>query len=52
MGIKERKEREKESRRQQIMVAAKKIFTEKGFNRATMDDIVNEAELSPGTLYL
>ena len=52
MGIKERKEREKESRRQQIMVAAKKIFTEKGFNRATMDDIANEAELSPGTLYL
>ncbi len=52
MGIKERKEREKESRRQQIMVAAKKVFTEKGFNRATMDDIAHEAELSPGTLYL
>ena len=52
MGIKERKEREKERRRQQIIVAAKKIFTEKGFNKATMDDIANEAELSPGTLYL
>jgi len=52
MGIKERKEREKERRRQQITVAAKKVFSDKGFNRATMDDIANEAELSPGTLYL
>ena len=52
MGIRERKEREKERRRQQIMVAAKKVFTEKGFSKATMDDIANEAELSPGTIYL
>jgi AcrR family transcriptional regulator len=52
MGIRERKEREKERRRQQIMVAAKKVFTEKGFNKATMDDIAGEAELSPGTIYL
>jgi len=52
MGIQERKEREKERRRQQIMVAAKRIFSDKGFGRATMEDIANEAELSPGTLYL
>ena len=52
MGIQERKEREKERRRQQIMVAAKRVFTDKGFNRATMEDIAQEAELSPGTLYL
>jgi len=52
MGIQERKEREKERRRQQIMVAAKRVFSEKGFNRATMEDIAQEAELSPGTLYL
>jgi AcrR family transcriptional regulator len=52
MGIQERKEREKERRRQQIIVAAKRVFTEKGFNRATMEDIASEAELSPGTLYL
>jgi AcrR family transcriptional regulator len=52
MGIKERKEREKERRKQQITVAAKKVFSDKGFNHATMDDIANEAELSPGTLYL
>ena len=52
MGIKERKEREKERRRQQIMVAAKRVFSVKNFNRATMEDIAKEAELSPGTIYL
>ena len=52
MGIQERKERERERRRQQIIVAAKKVFSEKGFNKATMDDIAGQAELSPGTLYL
>lgn len=52
MGIRERKERERERRRQQIVVAAKRVFSEKGFNKATMEDIAKEAELSPGTLYL
>jgi AcrR family transcriptional regulator len=52
MGIQERKERERERRRQQIMVAAKRVFTIKGFSKATMEDIAKEAELSPGTLYL
>jgi len=52
MGIQERKEREKERRRQQIIVAAKRVFSKKGFNKATMEDIAHEAELSPGTLYL
>ena len=52
MGIQERKERERERRRQQIIVAAKRIFKEKGFGGATMEDIAKEAELSPGTLYL
>jgi AcrR family transcriptional regulator len=52
MGIHERKEREKERRRQQILVSAKRVFSDKGFSHATMEDIANEAELSPGTLYL
>jgi AcrR family transcriptional regulator len=34
------------------MVAAKRVFSEKGLNKATMEDIAKEAELSPGTLYL
>ncbi|MGA7145605.1 MAG: TetR/AcrR family transcriptional regulator [Desulfobacterales bacterium] len=52
MGIKERKEREKGRRRQQIMVAAKRVFSQRSFNKATMEDIAKEAELSPGTIYL
>ncbi|MDD2317293.1 MAG: TetR/AcrR family transcriptional regulator [Desulfobacterales bacterium] len=52
MGIQERKERERERRRQQIIVAAKRVFSDKGFNKSTMEDIAQEAELSPGTLYL
>jgi AcrR family transcriptional regulator len=52
MGIQERKQREKERRRQQIIVAAKRVFVEKGYSRATMENIATEAELSAGTLYL
>ncbi len=52
MGIQERKEREKARRHQQIIVAAKRVFSAKGFNKATMEDIAKEAELSPGTIYL
>ncbi len=52
MGIQERKQRERERRRQQIIVAAKRVFSEKGFSNTTMEDIAGEAELSPGTLYL
>ena len=51
MSIHERKEREKERRRQQILVAAKKIISRKGFNNTIIEDIAAEAELSPGTLY-
>jgi AcrR family transcriptional regulator len=52
MGIRERKQRERERRRQQILVAAKRVFSTKGFAGATMEDIAREAELSAGTLYL
>jgi AcrR family transcriptional regulator len=52
MGIQERKKREKARRRQQILVAAKRVFADKGFGKATMEDIAKEAELSAGTLYL
>jgi len=52
MGIAERKEREKRIRKQQIAEAAKKVFAERGFKGATMEDIARKAELSPATLYL
>jgi TetR/AcrR family transcriptional regulator len=52
MGVKERKEREKEERRNQILEAGEKIFLEKGLNNTTMDEIASMCELSKGTLYL
>ncbi|MEX2235706.1 MAG: TetR/AcrR family transcriptional regulator, partial [Cyclobacteriaceae bacterium] len=52
MGIPERKEREKEHRREEILNAAQRVFFEKGLQTATMDEIAEAAELSKGTLYL
>jgi AcrR family transcriptional regulator len=52
MGILERKEREKEARRNQILDAAESVFAAKGIASATMDDIAREAELAKGTIYL
>jgi AcrR family transcriptional regulator len=52
MGIYERKQREKEKRKIEIINAARKVFSSKGFNSSTMEEIATEAELSPGTLYL
>lgn len=52
MGISERKEREKEQRRNDIIDAAEIVFFEKGLTNSTMDEVAEEAELSKGTLYL
>ncbi|MCH7612773.1 MAG: TetR/AcrR family transcriptional regulator [Candidatus Marinimicrobia bacterium] len=52
MGILERKKREKQQRRADIMEAAKDVFFSKGLMSATMDEIAERAELSKGTLYL
>jgi len=52
MGIEERKEREKMMRRRAILDAAKKVFVAKGFAGATMENIAEEAEFSPATIYL
>lgn len=52
MGIPERKEREKEQRKHDILNAAEKVFFSKGVKNTTMDDVAKAAELSKGTLYL
>ena len=52
MGIAERKEREKQLRREEIVTAAEKVFFSRGFDLSTMDDVAEKAELSKGTLYL
>ncbi|GAB6147003.1 TetR/AcrR family transcriptional regulator [Desulfocicer niacini] len=52
MGIVERRIREKRQRRQQIMAAAELVFQERGFANATLAQIADHAEVSPGTVYL
>lgn len=52
MGIIERKMREKQQRKDDIVLAAESVFFLKGFENATMEDIADKAELSKGTLYL
>lgn len=52
MGTAERREREKEQRRQAIINCAEKIIFSKGYEKATMDEVAAECELSKGTLYL
>jgi AcrR family transcriptional regulator len=51
MGIKERRQREKDLRRQQILEAAKELLMLKGFKFSTMEEIANRAELNPATIY-
>lgn len=45
-------EMEKEQRRQQIIEAAKRVFIRKGYEKSTLKDIVEEAEMSRGWIYL
>ncbi|MDD2227780.1 MAG: TetR/AcrR family transcriptional regulator [Candidatus Cloacimonetes bacterium] len=52
MGIRERRQREKEQRRDDIIEAASQVFFKKGLADATMDEIATQAELSKATLYL
>ncbi len=52
MSIAERKVREKENRRNDILDAAESVFFTKGMEASTMDEVAEVAELSKGTLYL
>jgi len=47
-----RREREKLAHRQEILDAATRVFAEKGFFSATLDEVAQEAEFSKGTVYL
>jgi AcrR family transcriptional regulator len=40
------------ARRGEILDAATKVFSEKGFHSATLDDIASEAEVSKGSIYI
>lgn len=46
-----RRERERLTRRQEIIAAARTVFARRGFNDATLDDVAELAEFGKGTLY-
>jgi len=46
-----RKEREKLLRRREIIEAAKRVFAEKGYRNATLEEIAAAAEFGKGTIY-
>ncbi len=52
MGIKERRAREKEQLRQQILSAARELFVNEGYENVSMRKIANKIEYSPTTIYL
>jgi AcrR family transcriptional regulator len=51
-AVKERREEEKRLRGRQILAAAKRVYSGKGFASATIEDIAAEARVSVGTIYL
>lgn len=52
MGITERKEREKENLRQEIVDAAREIFVAEGYESLSMRKVAERIEYSPTTIYL
>ena len=51
MGLKERKAREKQARRRQIIDAARSLLFEKGLQATSINQIAKRAELAVGTIY-
>lgn len=51
MGTKERKERERQKRSNDILEAALRQFESKGFLNTTLQDVAKEAEISVGLIY-
>lgn len=52
MSKAERKERERELRRNEIVDAAQDLFFSRGYENVTMEDIAKELEMARATLYL
>ena len=52
MGTQERRKREKENLRQEILDAARRLFLRNGFANVSMRQIAEKIEYSPTTIYL
>jgi AcrR family transcriptional regulator len=48
----DRKEKEKQLRKKDILEAAERVFAKKGFHDTTMNDIARESQFAVGTIYL
>jgi AcrR family transcriptional regulator len=47
-----RAERRRAERREAILVAAKRVFRDKGYHQASVHDIIDDAQIARGTFYL
>lgn len=52
MAIADRKEREREKMKRQILDSAMKLFLELGYEKTSIRSIAEDIEYSPGTIYL
>jgi AcrR family transcriptional regulator len=52
VGTQDRREQDRARRRQDLLLAARNVFAENGFRRATVDEIARRAEVAKGTIYL
>src|SRR3974377_818614 len=52
MGVQERRARERQELRQEILAAARDLFVREGFENVSMRKIAEKIEYSPTTIYL
>jgi AcrR family transcriptional regulator len=52
MGIKQRRAREKEDLREEILEAARTLFVKEGYESVSIRKIADKVEYAPGTIYL
>jgi AcrR family transcriptional regulator len=52
MGVQERRAREKQGIREEILEAARALFVKEGFENVSIRKIAEKIEYSPGTIYL
>jgi AcrR family transcriptional regulator len=52
MSVATRREKEKLERRKSILIAARDLFYEKGYQTTTVEEIAEAADVSKGTVYL
>src|SRR5882762_6168014 len=52
MGTQQRRAREKEALRQEILDAARELFVEEGYDNVSMRRVAEKIEYSPTTIYL